>query len=120
MYVDAGNLNRQVQIQQRTSAPGEFGHPVNTWGPVTGAPTTVWASIKPLGGNQRMAAMAQQADLSHTVLVRYHPAFAVPVVAARWRIVYGSRTFAVQAAREIGDSREWIMFDVQEGGADGH
>jgi len=120
MHIDPGTLNRQIQIQQRSQAPGDFGHPVDTWGAVTGAPVTVWASIKPVGGSQRLAAMAQQADLSHTVVVRYHPAFSVPVVAARWRILYGSRTFAVQAARELGDSREWIMFDVQEGGADGH
>jgi SPP1 family predicted phage head-tail adaptor len=116
-FIDPGQLNRRITIEQRSQAPGDFGHPVDSWEPVV---PTVWASVRPLGGRELIAAQAVQAALTHTIVVRYQAALAVPVQAAQWRIVYGARHFNVLSAREMGDARQHLIFDVQEGGADGH
>lgn len=115
-FFDPGGLNRRVQIERRAQAPGEFGHPVEVWVLVA----EVHGSINPLGGRELIAAQAVQAALTHTIMVRYKPALAVPVQAAQWRIRHNARVFAVIASQELKDARQHIIFDVQEGGTDGH
>ncbi|MGQ3001291.1 MAG: phage head closure protein [Hydrogenophaga sp.] len=116
MDIDPGQLKRWVSFERRDQAPGAFGQPIDSWALIV----AVWASIKPLGGKEQLAAMAVQAQLSHTILVRYRPELMQPVAAAQWRIVYAGRHFAILGVREVNDGRHWIIFDCQEGGADGH
>ena len=116
MIVDAGRLNRRVSVQRRAQAPGPFGHPVDVWEPVM---PTAWANIRPISGRERLASGAVQSSLSHTILMRYNAALVPELEAARWRIVYGARTFNVLGARTVDEGRAWIIFDCEEGGADG-
>lgn len=115
--MNSQQLNRRLTIERRAQAPGGFGHPVDLWTPVVPA---VYGSVRPLGGRELIAAQAVQAALTHTIMVRYQPALAAPVQTAQWRIVYGSRRFNVLSSREFNDDRRFIIFDVQEGGADSH
>jgi SPP1 family predicted phage head-tail adaptor len=114
---DPGRLSERVTIERRTQQPGDFGHPVDTWAPVV---CTVWANVMPIGGRERMAANAMQASLTHTVLVRWREELMQPLEAPRWRIRHGSRFYNIQGLRDVDSARRWIIFDCQEGGADGH
>lgn len=112
-----GRLKHLVTVQQRSQAPGAFGQPVDTW--VAVAPQ-MWAEVLPISGRERLAAAAVQGSHTHTVAVRYRAALDVAAsVAARWRIVHGSIVYNVRAANALGGGRQWIIFDVEQGGVDG-
>jgi SPP1 family predicted phage head-tail adaptor len=118
MMIAPGRLKHRITIQQRTQAPGAFGQPANTWAALV---PQMWAEVLPVSGRERLAAAAVQGSHTHTVAVRYQVALAVPAaVASRWRIVHGSVVYNVRSANVLGGGRQWIIFDVEEGGADGH
>ena len=87
--MQAGKLNRQINIQARSSTQDPTGQPIDTW-------TTVWscwAGIASLTGKELYALGAGfSGQLSHKVTIRYT---ATPLLTGM-RVVYGKRTFLVQ------------------------
>jgi SPP1 family predicted phage head-tail adaptor len=115
MNFQPGQLNRRITVQTRSATLDAYGQQLNSWATLL----TVWANIRPIGGNEKLRAMAMASQLSHTVLVRYNPAFMPPTTADAWRILYGSRVFNIQAARNVDEANQWIIFDCTEGTLDG-
>lgn len=120
--IDAGRLKHRVTIERRvsppTGAPGTFGQPVDVWEPVM---QTLWAEVLPISGRERLAAYAVQGSHTHTVLVRYYAVLAQPAaVVSQWRVVHGGVVYNVRAVNALGGGRQWLVFDVEEGGAHGH
>lgn len=60
-------LNKRVTIKQLTTTTDEYGQPIDTWTDVA----TVWAAIEPLRGREYFAAMAEQADVTTRIRIRY-------------------------------------------------
>lgn len=115
--IDPGRLKHRVRIEQRAQVPGDFGQPVDSWTPVL---PTLYAEVLPISGRERLAAYAVQGSHTHTVLVRWHQLLDVPShQAARWRIVHGTRYYNVRSANALSGGRQWLVFDVEEGGAHG-
>jgi SPP1 family predicted phage head-tail adaptor len=112
---DPGRLDQKVTIQTRSASLDAYGQQVNTWSDLL----TVWANLRPLGGSEKLRALAMASQLSHTVLVRYNPAFMPPTTADAWRIKFGTRYFNIQAARNVDEANHWIIFDCTEGSNDG-
>lgn len=81
-----GRLRHRVTIQQYTTTDNEYGEPVPTWADVA----TVWASVEPLSGNERMIAQQRNASLTHKVVIRY-----LAGVTAEMRVKFGDRYFAI-------------------------
>lgn len=80
---------------------------------------TVFADVRPMGSNERMAAMQMQSGGTHVVTVRYQSELAS--VTGEDRILFGSRTFnIVGIPRNIDERNRVLAMDVTEGGADGH
>jgi len=50
--IEAGKLNRRIQLQSRSTARGAQGGIVETWTTYS----TVWASMRPIRGDERLAA----------------------------------------------------------------
>lgn len=116
--IDPGRLKHRVRIEQRAQVTGDFGQPVDAWAPVM---ASVAAEVLPISGRERLAAYAVQGSHTHTVLVRWHRLLDVPShVAAKWRIVHGSRHYNVMSCSALQGGRQWLIFNVEEGGADGH
>lgn len=110
----AGQLNRRVIIQRTSAGLDAYGQPSLGWTEIA----TVWANIKPIGGREKLRAMAFESTLTHTVLVRYQAALVPAVEADGWRILYGSRIFNISASMDMGDKRRYIVFDCIETGAE--
>ena len=77
-----GRKNKQLTVQQR-------GREVDTWGDARGTDTwtevqTVWASIAPLRGKERLQAQQLVAETSHKIFFRYTAALAG--ITAAWRL----------------------------------
>lgn len=108
-------LDKRVRVERPSTATGAFGHRLPGWELVA----EVWANLRPMGSNERVAAFQMQSGQTHVVTVRYSSALAAGTGA--WRMVCGTRHFnIVGLPRNIGERNEWIVFDCTEGGTDGH
>ena len=107
-------LNKRVTIQRPAVAKDSFGHRTHAWTPAL----TVWAGIRPMGSNERVAAAQMQSGQTHVITTRWHQALAV--VDGSFRIVCGDRSFnIIGLPRNINEGGRWLVFDTTEGGADG-
>ncbi len=84
----AGRLRHRIQLQHATETQDTTGDPVRRY--TTYA--TVWASIQPVRGAEYFTAQQAGASRQHEVRIRYRDD-----VEETDRIVYGSRTFEVEA-----------------------
>lgn len=110
-----GKLDRRITVQRRVTTTDDYGQELNSWTDIA----TVWANIRPIGGRERLAAMAIESTLTHTVAVRYQAQFMPPVQAGAWRIQYvtpvGTRIFGITSGRDLDEGRRHIVFDCTEG-----
>ena len=108
--MQADQLTHRVTFQQPTNAVDDYGQPVpGGFDDVV----TVWASIRPMGSTERLAASQMQSGQTHVVTVRFQEALSAATGA--WRIVYGSRTFGVVGLpRNPDEAGRWLVFDCVE------
>lgn len=119
--MQAGELNNWVTVQKQPTASDSF--TPRTWSTVAEG----WASVKPVRSSEPRLADAQQAVLTHTVLMHWTAALAVPLASAEWRITFtdarsgAARTLGIVGpARDVRHAGQWLIFDCVEGLADGH
>ena len=113
--MDIGSLDKRITLQSRSATLDDYGQELNSWTNVA----TVWANVKPIGGREKLRAMAVESSLTHTVAVRYNVRFLPPTKVDAWRIVYvtpaATRIFNIVAARDVDEARKHIIFDCTEG-----
>ena len=102
----SGDLRHRVTIQSRSTSQDSFGQELTTWSDVA----TVWAAVVPLTGRELLAAAAINAELTHTVTIRYQAQFANPIAMAKMRIQYGTRLFNIQSS--IDQNERHILIDL--------
>lgn len=113
--IRAGKYDKRIRIERPSTASGAFGHRPPGWELVA----EVWAAVRPMGSNERVAAFQMQSGQTHVISTGYQPALAV--ARGEWRMVMGARTFnIVGLPRNPDEKNEELVFDCTEGGADGH
>jgi len=113
--MNIGKLDKRITLQVRSATLDAYGQELNSWTNLA----TVWANIKPIGGREKLRAMAVESTLTHTVAVRYDVRFMPPTKADAYRISYttpaATRIFNIVAARDVDEGRRHIIFDCTEG-----
>lgn len=113
--IRAGSYDKRVRVERPAAAKGQYGHRAPGWELVAEG----WASIRPTGSNERLAAFQMQSGQTHVVSMPYKAA--LTTVRGDCRIVYGARVFSVVGMpRNPREANEEIVMDCTEGGADGH
>lgn len=87
MTIRAGELTHRLAVQILTQAMNDGGEWVSTWTTVS----TVWGKLWAKSGNERQMARANQAEVSHGLLIRPFSG----ITAAKYRFSMGTRTFAI-------------------------
>ncbi len=108
----AGRLSHRVTFQRPGAALDDFGQPVPGGGGFDDV-ATVWAAIRPMGSNERVAAAQMESGQTHVITVRW----SAPLAAAQgsWRIVFGARTFGIVGLpRNPDEAGRWLVFDCVE------
>lgn len=113
----AGDLRRRIQFQQRVVTLDTSGQQIANWIDVL---TNVPANIEPLSGRELIAAQAVNAEVSHRITVRYHPALANPVTTASMRVIYQAaagvtRYFNLASAMNSDERNRTIEIMANEG-----
>lgn len=108
--MQAGQLTHRVTFQQPTNAVDDYGQPVpGGFADVA----TVFAAIRPMGSNERLAASQMQSGQTHVLTVRHTGSLAAATGA--WRIVYGARAFGIVGLpRNPDEAGRWLVFDCVE------
>jgi len=86
MAIRSGELTHRMAIQAETTVMDAGGEWVPTWATVA----TVWAKLWAKSGQERQMARANQAVVSHGVLMRSFPG-----LTTAHRLAMGTRTFAI-------------------------
>lgn len=107
--VGAGELAHLVQIQKPRTAPGDtFGQSItpDTWDTVL----TVRAAIEAAGAGERNETAQLVSEVSHRVTIRWTPVF----IGANYRVLFGTRMFAVQAVTDLLERRRVLVLYCSE------
>ncbi len=86
-----GELRHRVTIQQKSVTQDTYGAAVETWT----ALAMVWASVEPLQGKEYFSSQQMVAQVDHRIRIRYRAG-----ITPAMRLVWGSRTFDIQAVIE--------------------
>ena len=111
----SGDFRHKVDIQVPVISTGAIGGEVKTWNTVA----TVMASITPMSGSEKMAAMAIQSTVSHTIMIRWKPIFADPKLMATMRAVYKADSFTryynIHDSANVEERNRVIVLTASEG-----
>ncbi|MBK3333552.1 phage head closure protein [Burkholderia pseudomallei] len=110
-HLRAGQLNRVVSIQQRSTTQDSFGGLPESWTEIK----QVYALVEALSGYEKMAGEAIASGVSHRITVRYDTIFDDPKVVATYRVVYKNRIFDVQACMDIDEGNHIVELLATEG-----
>ena len=103
-------MRHRVAFRKQGEGRDIYGQPIPA--PVTVA--TVWAHVRPMGSNERVAAAQMQSGQPHVVTVRYQGALAA--ADGSWWIEHRGRTLAIIGLPENHDERDrWLRFRCAEG-----
>lgn len=88
----AGELDRRITLQQRSTSRDSGGMQVNTWADVA----TVWAKIQPASGREMLTSGALMSEVTHTITIRYRTG-----VTTAMRALYGSTILDIKAVVDV-------------------
>jgi SPP1 family predicted phage head-tail adaptor len=102
----AGRMRQRVRIEAPALTADGLGGTTRAWQTVA----TVWAEIRTLSGNERMAAGQLASQVTHRILLRYRTD-----VTQEMRILFGTRVFAIRAVLEKDGRRRALEILAEEG-----
>lgn len=112
----AGDLRRRILIQIQATTQDTFGQQQTAWSDWL---TNVPADIQALSGRELISAQALNAEVTHLIVIRYHPLLADPVKVAAMRAIYVNagvtRYFNVKSAINVDERNREINLMAAEG-----
>jgi SPP1 family predicted phage head-tail adaptor len=103
--INAGELDKQIMLQKKTSIPDGDGYPVDTWHDLG----TVWASIITTGGREFYAAQKTNAETTAVIKIRYRRN-----ITQDMRIMYGRRIFEILSIADPEEKHEELLLGTKE------
>jgi SPP1 family predicted phage head-tail adaptor len=91
-----GGLRHRITIQKSTTAPDDYGQPIETWDDFA----TVWAERNDLTGREQWSAQQIQAEITTRFRIRY-----LSGISPLMRVVHGAETFEIVAPPQDPDGR---------------
>ena len=103
--MQAGLLNRRVELQQATESRSPTGDVVRTWTTIV----TRWAQILPLRGQEKFTASQMEAQTNVKIRIRYYSG-----IDQTWRIKKGDTIYNIKSVINIGDRNYAQEIEVME------
>jgi SPP1 family predicted phage head-tail adaptor len=104
--MQAGLLDRIVELQTYTSTQDASGQPIETWTLLA----KVYADVRPMPARERYSTAGADRKIgvwAATVIIRW-----IDGLTMRNRIIYDNKTWDVVGVREIG-RHEWLELSVE-------
>lgn len=100
----AGRLRKKVTIERYTTARGSYGEEVETWATLL----SVWASIEPMTGNEKIQGGAVDAKVTHMIKMRDTD------ITPADRITWSSRTFNITKVLDVSERGRELVIEAIE------
>lgn len=110
----AGQLRHRVTLQRKQPTGDGQGGQVLDWVPFA----TVWASVRPLSGKDRLQAAQVQSTVTHRVKIRWRASpdnAEMPFVFAGDRLVYKGVPYNIRAVIDLDERRRFLLLDAESG-----
>jgi len=101
----AGELNRIITFQRKTTTYDALNQPIETWANAFSA----WAAVITTGGREFYAAQKLDAETSAVFRVRYTQA-----VNNKMRIKHGNRIFEIISLNDVDGARAELQISAKE------
>lgn len=109
--IRAGEMNRRVTLQVRSTAKDSYGAQSTAWTDVA----TIWAAIEALSVREQLMGASLASKVTHTISTRFTQAVADVLADSKLRIVYGSRVFDIEGAVNVDERNFELRFTATEG-----
>lgn len=107
----AGQLNQQIQLQERAVGDNALGEASGGW---VNRGQPIWAAVAPLRGAERLAAGGLQQTLDVIAIIRHRPG-----ISASLRFLWRGEPYDILAAVPVDGGLEWIELSAVTGARDG-
>lgn len=104
--LQAGTLNRVVEVQSRATTKDGFGHQSDAWTTVF----TARASIEPMSGAEMVAAGMQVGETMSTVVMRWRAG-----VTSAMRLLYAGNIYTILAVLDENEKHRKLTLTCQQG-----
>lgn len=113
--VRGGTLRHRLTFQAKSTETDELGQPLNVWVDAF----KCWGEVAPVSGRELLAAQAVQAEVTHTISVRYRPELQNPKDVAAMRVLFRSRVFDINASMNQDERNRLVLLQAKEGVSNG-
>lgn len=103
--VRIGDLRHKLVLESTTRLSDGGGGAIIGWAPVT----EVWASIKPVSGDEKVLAEAVTGHVSHLVVIRRRDG-----VKPAMRLRIADRILAIVSVLDLDERRRWLVCRCRE------
>lgn len=103
-----GQLNKRIKVQKPVQVPDDRGGVMDDWQTVA----TVWASIRPKKGMERLKALGIESPTTHEIVVRYRKD--IQDSNNRWRLQYGRRVFNIRETLNVEERNRFLQLQAEE------
>ena len=104
--IKASDLDREITIEQEALVTDSVGGKTSTWSQYS----TPWAKILPISGSERYWAMKLEANITHSILIRYDSG-----ITPKMRIIYNGREFQIRAVINVEEKDVYLRLHCEEG-----
>jgi len=110
-FIRAGDLNRLVSLQKRSTKQDAFGGVTECWDEIK----KVYAKIEGLAGRELEIAQSTFTDVTHKITVHYDPVFEDPKTVAAYRMQYRARIFDLRVSMIVDEADTIVEIMASEG-----
>ena len=100
-----GELNKRLTIQVQTKVSDGLGGSTETWVDQD----TVWGSVNPLRGQEKLVAEQTQSKVTHRVKIHFRSVFS-----GSWRFKFGQRFFNVESVINANEGDVFLELMCEE------
>lgn len=108
--MQAGRLDRRIQLQSYTTTQDGYGQPVETWSTYA----TVWATVRDQSGREFLESAQIDGQTATMFTIRYRSD-----VAYQHRILYGSDYYDIRSIQYPEDRKRYVTIMAVRGTNDG-
>jgi SPP1 family predicted phage head-tail adaptor len=103
--IKGGEFRHRIAIQAPTESAGPLGEVTQAWATAI----TVWGSIAPLRGSEKVQGEQVTAEATHMVKMRYNS-----TVTPAHRLLFGSRTFDINHIANVDELNKLLEITCTE------
>lgn len=103
------SANTRISVQSAADVEDAYGGRSETWSELL----ALWAEVEPTNGREIFVNAQLQSRVDAKITVRYQSGLADTTIAAKYRVVFGTRVYNIKAVKNLADDMKREGTDFQ-------